>query len=232
MIPFLAPAAFREESARRSPSVRFGTEAGAAVLRERADSYMRQTRRLLGTRYHEKFYRAAVETRISFLSAAAEPVVPAERACFDFLTDSDPCAAEVFAFLDEMNGEPFSLPADIPDFAGNPINAYAARLALSPPAPAAFRTCARGFCAIPLSLHAGLILSLITLLATIFSPAPPIGGAAGIGMPSLQEFFVSLTGLLFVRPVLLRRSAVSGFPRRRPVRSRVPEERQSVCLLR
>ena len=122
--------------------------------------------------------------------------------------------------------------SDIPDFAGNPINAYAARLALSPPAPAAFRTRARGFCAIPLSLHAGLILSLITLLATIFSPAPPIGGAAGIGMPSLQEFFVSLTGLLFVRPVLLRRSAVSGFPRRRPVRSRVPEERQSVCLLR
>ena len=232
MILFLAPTAFREGSARRSFPVRFGTEAGTAELRQRANGYMRQTRRLLGARYHEEFYRAAVETRLSSLPAAAEPVVPAERACFDFLTDSDPCAAEVFAFLDEMDGEPLSLPADIPCFAGNPIDAYVARLVLSPPTPAVFRTSARGSCAIPLSFYAGLILSLITLLATVFSPAPPIGGVAGIGSAALQEFFVSLAGFFFMRPVFLRRSAMPGFPRRRPIRSRVPEERQSVCLLR
>ncbi|MBR5415959.1 MAG: hypothetical protein IK105_08495 [Thermoguttaceae bacterium] len=231
VISFSALPAFREESARNPLPVRLGTEEGRTALSERAGAYLNQTRRLLGARFQEEFYRAAIETRLSSFSNVPESTAPAERSCFDFLTvENDPCAAEVFAFLDGIGEESLSLPDDVFYSAGNPINACALRLVLSPPP-----TCGvprRGLCALPLSLRAGLALSLITLLASIFSPAPPIGGAAGIGISALRDYLLSSARLLCVLPVFSARAGILPGVLKCRTRSRAPEEKKSVCLLR
>lgn len=230
---FLALLAFRGESARNSFPVRLGTEEGYVALRARADAYLSQTRRLLGNRFQEDFYRSAVETRLFSLSVVPESALPTERACFDFLNaESDPCAAEVLAFLDEVEEGASSLPDDVFYLAGNPIDAYAARLALPPSSPIIRCIPRRALRTLPLSFRVSLAFSLITLLASVFSPVLPIGGAAGNGITVIQVFFVSLVRCFCFLPVFSAKPTSLCGVLKVFTRSRAPEDRKGVCLLR
>ena len=229
----LALPAFRGEFAQKPNFVRLGTAEGDAALRRRADDYLRQTHRLLGERFQEEFYRSAVETRLAGFSAAPEASRSAERRCFDFLiADSDPCADEVFAFLDQFERQMSAPSDDVLYLAGNPLNAYAARLSLSPAAPATRGVFRHGLQTIPISLWAGLAISLFTLVGSVFSAVPPVGGAAGPAGPSFRELFRLMARRLCFLFLLLRGRAVRcGMSAILP-RSMALEEKKSVCLLR
>lgn len=197
--------------------IRVGSPLQTAALEKRAEAYLRQTAQILGTRFHEDFYRSAVQTLLSRPLTPTTRKEASSRECFALLdAGQDAGLAEALAFLDEIERGKVSLPTDVFYAKGCPANAFADRLAFGPVRLSfSARVGLWTEAAMPFSGWLGVFLSLIALPAASL-PTSPLGAVAGAGAAALHEFFDRLANRLFFLVLslsaILSAVRIGGYP--------------------
>ena len=163
-----------------------------------AETYLRQTARLLAGRFDEHFYQDHVRRQMGF-----SPRKPRESGIslepFIALGSEGAAGAdEALAFLEEIGGEEASLPSGAIYSGGNPVNAFAGQLAgipLSSPRPvcASLRPLPqlRGSDVFP------LFFLLLTALAAFFRGSP-LAALFGAAAEILNLFFAAPVPKIFL----------------------------------
>ena len=172
--------------------------ADRARLEEGAREYLRRTAEILGDRYNDAFYRAAMQTQIKRHTEAAPRIDSDPRVCFELLAEeSETGTAEALAFLDEFASGEISLSADLFVSAESPVNTLPEHFFLSAPPGVSTTPVRAAERSLPLPAEFLFLFSLVSLLATALVPIHPL--AAGGGLAVIEEFFRRLTRCLFIQ---------------------------------
>ena len=216
------------------PRVRFEPPAANRALARGAEDYLRQTARILGDRFDEAFYRAALDAQLRRLTVPVSRVEPASRECFARLTaEGEENVLDALAFLDQFGAGEADVSADFFRAGENPINTFADRLlrasSSDPPSPRVVR----GGEDFPLSEEFLLLFSLLSFLASAVLPTSPVLLIGKSGYSAVEDFFGRLARLLFTLrglPVFgVRKPARKTFLPFRPISL---EEKRCAVLLR
>lgn len=212
LIPALAAAALCF-GMRNSFPVRAVSSAAEPTCERGAEDYLRQTARILGSRFNEAFYRAAVEKQARRLADRNPRSDAVPRECFTSLAaEDDPGVSEALGFLDEFAAAEAELSIDGFSAGKNPVDSLVERAApLSVPPSRPTQTFMPRPAEIPLSVEFIFLFSLVSFLASILIPAPPFAAAVGMGITAVEEWcrrlVRSLSALYGSRVLRLRKRA-------------------------
>ena len=188
---------------------------GASSLQKGAEEYLRQTARILGSRFNEPFYSAAVKRQMRRFADWPPRTDVGSRDCFtDLAAEDDPDLSEALIFLDEFAAAEPELSIDRFSAEKNPLDSLVERIApfSVPPSPLP-KTFLWRSAEIPLSIEFLFLFSLVSFLASILIPTSPF--AAAVGMPeAIEEWFVRLAlrlGVFHAIPAIGHFEVPKGF---------------------
>ena len=217
------------------PRVRFEPPAARRSLERGAEDYLRQTARILGARFDEAFYRAAVDAQLRRPTAPVSRVEPASRECFARLTaEGEENVIDALAFLDQFGADQTVVSAESSYAGENPIDSFADRLLQVSSHDSPSRQAERlGGGDVPVSEYFLLLFSLLSFLASAILPTSPVLLIGKPGYSALEDFFARLARSLFtlcgLRVFDARRSTQKTFI---PFRRTPLEEKRCTVLLR